>query len=101
MRDLFIGKLSWTITSSTDNLLISALVGTIQVGLYSNYTIVLNTLTNVVNQLSAAMSGSIGNLLATAGVHHKRSCQRNCLRNRQAGCTHPYHRRLQKHLCRG
>ena len=42
VRDLFIGKLSWTITSSTDNLLISALVGTIQVGLYSNYTIVLN-----------------------------------------------------------
>lgn len=70
VRDLFIGKLSWTITSSTDNLLISALVGTIQVGLYSNYTIVLNTLTNVVNQLSAAMSGSIGNLLATGSKAH-------------------------------
>ena len=45
-------------------------VGTIQVGLYSNYTIVLNTLTNVVNQLSAAMSGSIGNLLATGSKAH-------------------------------
>lgn len=65
VRDLFIGKLSWTITSSTDNILISALVGTIQVGMYSNYTIIINTLTNVMNQLSAAMSGSIGNLLAT------------------------------------
>ena len=39
-------------------------------GLYSNYTIVLNTLTNVVNQLSAAMSGSIGNLLATGSKAH-------------------------------
>lgn len=65
VRDLFIGKLSWTITSSTDNILISALVGTVQVGMYSNYTIVINTLTNVMNQLSAAMSGSIGNLLVT------------------------------------
>lgn len=66
VRDRFAGKLSWTLTSCMDNLFISLLVGTVQVGLYSNYTIVFRTLTNGVNQISAAMSGSIGNLLATS-----------------------------------
>ena len=65
VKNIFIGRMSGTITNSTDNILISALVGTIVTGLYSNYTIILNTLTSVMNQFSYAMMGSIGNLLAT------------------------------------
>ena len=65
IKNIFIGKMSATITNSTDNILISALVGTIVTGLYSNYTIILNTLSSVMNQFSYAMTGSIGNLLAT------------------------------------
>ncbi|MBE7060104.1 MAG: lipopolysaccharide biosynthesis protein [Ruminococcaceae bacterium] len=65
VKNIFIGRISGTITNSTDNILISALVGTIVTGLYSNYTIILNTLTAVMNQFSYAMTGSIGNLIAT------------------------------------
>ena len=65
VKNIFIGRMSGTITNSTDNILISALVGTITTGLYSNYTIILNSITNTMNQFSYGMMGSIGNLLAT------------------------------------
>ncbi|MDO4563541.1 MAG: oligosaccharide flippase family protein [Clostridia bacterium] len=65
VRDIFLSRVSWTITTSTDMVLISSMVGTKDVGLYSNYTIVINTLTGLVEQLLGAMSGSIGNLLVT------------------------------------
>ncbi|MBO4897876.1 MAG: hypothetical protein J5590_06235 [Clostridia bacterium] len=70
IKNIFIGKMSATITNSTDNILISALVGTIVTGLYSNYTIILNTLSSVMNQFSYAMTGSIGNLLATESADY-------------------------------
>lgn len=65
VKNIFVGRMSSTITNSTDNILISALVGTIVTGLYSNYTIILNTLTSIMNQFSYAMVGSIGNMLVT------------------------------------
>ena len=70
VKNIFIGRMSGTITNSTDNILISALVGTIVTGLYSNYTIILNTITSMMNQFSYSMSGSIGNLLATETAEH-------------------------------
>ena len=70
VKNIFIGRISGTITNSTDNILISALVGTIVTGLYSNYTIILNTLSSMMNQISYAMTGSIGNLIATESEDH-------------------------------
>ncbi len=70
VKNIFIGRVSATITNSTDNILISALVGTIVTGLYSNYTIILSTLNNIMNQFSYAMTGSIGNLIATETSEH-------------------------------
>lgn len=65
VKDLFIGKLSAAVTNSTDNILISALVDTIAVGLYSNYTIVINTLNRVIEQIGVGLSGSLGNLVVS------------------------------------
>ena len=65
VKNIFIGKVSGIITNSTDSILINMLAGTVQTGLYSNYNIILSTLTATVNQLSAAMKGSIGNLVAS------------------------------------
>ena len=65
IKNMFVVKIAGTITQSTDNILISALVGTIVTGLYTNYTIILNALSSVMKQFSFAMSGSIGNLVAT------------------------------------
>lgn len=65
VKSIFIGRLSGTVTTSTDNILISTFVGTAVTGMYSNYTIILNTLISVMNQFSNGMIGSLGNLLVT------------------------------------
>lgn len=67
---IFIGKVSGVITTSTDSILINALVGTIQTGLYSNYNIILGTLTATLKQFNSAMRGSVGNLVATEPPEH-------------------------------
>ncbi len=70
VKNIFVGKVSGIITNSTDSILINLLAGTVQTGLYSNYNIILATLTATVNQLSAAMKGSIGNLVASESANH-------------------------------
>ncbi|MDO4563098.1 MAG: lipopolysaccharide biosynthesis protein [Clostridia bacterium] len=70
VKDIFVGRISWKITSSTDNILISALVGTIPLGLYTNYTIVINTVTNMIEQFANALSGSLGDLLVREDAQH-------------------------------
>ncbi|MCI9626602.1 MAG: lipopolysaccharide biosynthesis protein [Clostridia bacterium] len=70
VKNIFVGKLSGVITTSTDNILITAFVGTIQTGLFSNYTIIFNTLVSVTKQLSGGMRGSVGNLIAVEQPEH-------------------------------
>ncbi len=67
---IFIGKVSGVITTSTDSILINALVGTVQTGLYSNYNIILGTLMSTLKQFNSAMRGSVGNLIATESPEH-------------------------------
>ncbi len=70
VKNIFIGKVSGVITTSTDSILINAFVGTVQTGLYSNYNIILGTLTATLKQLASAMRGSVGNLIATEPPKH-------------------------------
>lgn len=69
VKNIFIGKVSGVITTSTDSILINAFVGTVQTGLYSNYNIILGTLTATLKQLASAMRGSGGDLALTTLVH--------------------------------
>ncbi|MCH1951106.1 lipopolysaccharide biosynthesis protein [Enterocloster sp. OA13] len=62
MKHLFIGTLSGKITNSTDNILISVLVGTLQVGLYSNYSLIISNVRKILLMIPDAAAGSIGNL---------------------------------------
>ena len=64
VKNIFIGKVSGVITNSTDSVLINIFAGTIKTGLYSNYNIILSTLTATLRQFSDAMRGSVGNLVA-------------------------------------
>lgn len=64
VKNIFVVRICNTITTSTDNILISSLVSTIATGLYSNYTIILNTLNRLTMQFSSSISGSVGNLIA-------------------------------------
>ncbi|MCC2878101.1 lipopolysaccharide biosynthesis protein [Lachnoclostridium pacaense] len=62
MKHIFIGTLSGKITNSTDNILISVLVGTLQVGLYSNYSLIISNVRKILLLIPDAAAGSIGNL---------------------------------------
>jgi len=57
-------KIGKVVVFGTDNLLISKLVGIIEVGIYSNYYLIIGTLSNLYNNIFRAMKASIGNVVA-------------------------------------
>ena len=65
IKEGFIYKISSILLTSTDNTLISILVGTVSVGLYSNYTMVLTKISGLIAMVFASLNGSIGNLVAS------------------------------------
>lgn len=70
VKDIFIKTLSSKITNSTDNILISTLVGTLKVGYYSNYALFFNVVRQLEAQFGDGIIGSIGNLMADSKYDH-------------------------------
>ncbi len=60
----FFHKVGSVIVSNTDNILISTFVGTIYVGIYSNYLMILGFISVFLNQIFIGLTGSVGNLSA-------------------------------------
>ncbi|MBS4884437.1 MAG: hypothetical protein KHZ85_06695 [Amedibacillus dolichus] len=67
----FLYKLSSVLLNSTDNTLISIILSTEVVGLYSNYGLLFSRLSMFINILFSSLSGSIGNLIATEDRQHR------------------------------
>jgi O-antigen/teichoic acid export membrane protein len=65
IKSVFIYKVSTTIFSSTDNIIISIVINTIMVGLYSNYLMLSQKLLLVEQIVFSAMTASIGNVIAS------------------------------------
>lgn len=65
VRKIMIGRVGSTIISSTDNLILSNVVGLSQTGVYSNYVMVKASLQAIVCQCQSAVSASIGNIAAS------------------------------------
>ena len=59
-------NLSGVIINSTDSVFISGYVGTIEVAIIGKYTLIINSLRTVTNQIVNASKPSIGNLAATS-----------------------------------
>lgn len=64
---LSLNKMSSAVLNGTDNLVISGIIGTIVVGYYSNYLMVLVAITNAAQIVFSAFTSSIGNLYAEQG----------------------------------
>lgn len=62
IKATFFYKIGMVIMNNTDNILISSLVGTIYVGFYSNYTMIVNAIETFINVLIQGIISSIGNL---------------------------------------
>ena len=58
-------KLGTVVVNNTDNLLISAFVGVVSVGIYSNYYLLIGSVRQVLDQVFAGITASVGNLGAT------------------------------------
>lgn len=66
---LFLTKVGHVALNGTDNIIISAIVGVLWVGRLSNYTLICDSVTSVLCQITAAITGSLGNFFATEDKH--------------------------------
>ena len=71
MRNLFIMQFAGRVVDSTDNILISSMISTILVGLYSNYMVVIGVFKQLSDRLMAAVFPSMGNLFVTDDTDNK------------------------------
>lgn len=62
IRSMLLHKIGGIMVNNTDNLLLSALVGTICVGSYSNYYLLIESVKQVLVQLFQGITASVGNL---------------------------------------
>lgn len=65
LKSVFLYKVSSVLLNATDNILISALLGTVMVGYYSNYLLLQTKITTVISLIFTSMTASIGNLIVT------------------------------------
>ncbi|MBE5892155.1 MAG: sugar translocase [Lachnospiraceae bacterium] len=64
VRDLMIYKVSGVLVNGTDNIIITYFSGLVVTGVSSNYTLLVNTLTTLLNQIFDGVTASLGNLNA-------------------------------------
>ncbi len=61
---MFIQKLSSVIIYSTDNIFISTFLGLTLLGIYSNYAMIISTITAIIALIIDSIKASVGNLIA-------------------------------------
>lgn len=64
IKALFVGKIGYIISTSSDNLVISSMINIKAVGLYSNYTTLTSSVYGFVSIFINSISASVGNLVA-------------------------------------
>lgn len=64
LGSVFLYKMSSVLMNSTDNIIISKIVGTVSVGYYSNYLTVVNLVSGYVSIAFTSLTASIGNVMA-------------------------------------
>ena len=70
IRAMLTHKIGNVLVNNTDNLLLSALVGTLSVGRYSNYYLVIGSVRQVLNQVFQGITASVGNLGVEESKEH-------------------------------
>lgn len=63
---LTVYTLSGVVINSTDSIFISAFVGTVEVAVIGNFTIIINSVRTTVEQINNSLKASVGNLAATS-----------------------------------
>lgn len=71
VKSLVVYKFGSVILNGTDNIIISKLIGVVVVGIYSNYILIITSITSVVGTALSSFTASIGSLNATASAEQK------------------------------
>lgn len=64
VKSLMIYKVGSTVLDGTDNIILSATSGVASVGVLSNYTLIVNSVNQVLSQVMHSMTSSVGNFIA-------------------------------------
>lgn len=64
LKDVILERLAGYIYGSTDNLIISMFISTVQVGFLNNYTMIINHIKNLMKSLSTPLIPALGNKVA-------------------------------------
>lgn len=72
VSSMMLHKVGNTVINSTDNILISSMVGIIYTGLYSNYLLIMNVITQIATMALNAMSASIGDFNARKSTQERK-----------------------------
>lgn len=70
-KALFMHRIGGIVVTATDNLVISKFISLILVGCYANYSLVINSLRSLINQMFMAITSSVGNLNVDSTVEKK------------------------------
>lgn len=65
-KQVVVARVANTLVTSTDNILISNMLGNLVVGTCSNYYLIVNNLQYIFSQMAVAMTASVGNLGVSA-----------------------------------
>ena len=65
IKALFLGKIGYIVSQCSDNLVISSIVSVTAVGMYSNYTTLISSVSGFVSTFSDGVTASMGNLIAS------------------------------------
>lgn len=71
-KDLFVYRLCSAFSSPIDSILISLFVGTLILGVYSNYTLILTTLIEFICLISRNTISSVGNFVVEKSLEHQK-----------------------------
>lgn len=63
VKGLFLHKIGGYIVLGTDNIIISKFINLVSVGIYSNYTLIINGIKSLFSQVFNSVTSSVGNLL--------------------------------------
>lgn len=77
VKSTFLYKIGQVIINYTDNILISILLGTIVVGYYSNYSMIVSQITGIIGILNTALIASLGNMATEKNAETSNKVFRN------------------------
>lgn len=71
IKALILYKIGALLTIGLDNIIISSFMGIAWVGIYCNYTLIVDKLTSILSQIFTSMTASVGNLNAEDDMNKK------------------------------